>query len=391
MENPFRYGEVATGAHFTDRVAELAELTADLRSGQNVVIISPRRYGKTSLVIRAIERLQQERVLVAYLDLFRTPTKDRFADRLASAIYDGLVAPVERARHQALEMFQRLTIRPKITLNPDGSPSFEFTGAQRSQDVERTVESLLELPGEIARQRQRRVVLVLDEFQEATTIDPHLPALMRAVFQHQGEVAHVFLGSKRHLLQQVFTDENQPLYKLAKPVSLRPINPDDFAHFIRERFAASEQRVTEAAVDRILAITGGHPHDTQELCYFTWAEAQADRTEATAATVDRALGQVLEAEDAHHTTLWESLSTHQRLVLTALVTDERAVFAEAYRREHRLGAASAVQRSLERLVEREIVEFVAPGTYRLTDVFLRAWIAKLVGPRDRIPPSGLNG
>ncbi|HZS03099.1 MAG TPA: ATP-binding protein [Chloroflexota bacterium] len=379
MDNPFRYGEVATGAHFTNRVAELAELAADLRSGQNVVIISPRRYGKTSLVIRAMERLKQERVLTAYLDLFRTPTKDRFADRLAGAIYNGLVAPVERARQRALELFQQLSIRPKITLNPDGTPSFEFTAGHRAHDLDRTIEDLLEMPGQIARQRQRRVVLVLDEFQEVTSIDPHLPALMRAVFQHQGDVAHVFLGSKRHLLHHVFTDENEPLYKLAKPVTLRPINLDDFGEFIRERFAATEQHISEDALDRILAITGGHPHDTQELCYFTWAEAYIQRTEATPSLVERALSQVLEAEDAHYTTLWEGLSVHQRLVLTALVADENEVFSEAYRRRHRLGAASTVQRSLERLVERELVEFAAQGAYRVTDAFLRAWIAKLVG------------
>src|SRR5689334_18375891 len=113
MENPFRYGEIATGDHFTNRLAELAELTADLCNGQNVVIISPRRYGKTSLVVRVIDRLRQDRVLVSYLDLFRTPTKDRFADRLAGAIYDGLVAPMERVQHCALELFQQLSLRPK--------------------------------------------------------------------------------------------------------------------------------------------------------------------------------------------------------------------------------------------------------------------------------------
>src|SRR5438067_7702969 len=94
LENPFRYGDVATGFYFTDRAAELAELVADIRSGQNVVIISPRRYGKTSLVFRAVEQLQPDRVLIAYLDLFRAPTRDRFADQLAAAIYNGLVAPL---------------------------------------------------------------------------------------------------------------------------------------------------------------------------------------------------------------------------------------------------------------------------------------------------------
>jgi uncharacterized protein len=380
VDNPFRYGDVATGESFTDRSAELDELEADIRNGQNVVIISPRRYGKTSLIFRAIEDLRHERVLVAYLDLFRAPTKDRFADHLAEALYSGLVAPLERVWERAVDVFQKLSIRPKVTVNPDGSPSFEFTAGQRSRDIDRTIEDLLALPGQIATQRRRRVALVLDEFQEVLTVDPRLPGLMRAVFQVQPEVAHVFMGSKRQLMQQVFTHENEPLYKLAKPLSLHPISRDDFAAFIQERFVASGQKITDDAVRRVLATTDGHPHDTQELCYFTWSRAQTERAMATPAVVDRALGQVIEAEDARYTTLWEQLSAHQRLLLTALTQGGEAVYSEAYRREHRLGAASSVQKSLERLIERELVDFTPPASYRVSDAFLRAWIARLIAP-----------
>ena len=160
--------------------------------------------------------------------------------------------------------------------------------------------------------------------------------------------------------------------------------------FIRDRFAATAQQITEDAINYILSITDGHPHDTQELCYFTWAIAAGERAEATPALVDRALEQVLDAEDAHFTTLWESLSVHQRLVLAALVASGEAVYSEAYRRQHRLGAASNVQRSVERLVQRDLVELVSPGSYQLTDVFLRAWIVRLVAPNGGRPPAALE-
>lgn len=181
--NPFRYGDVATGKHFTDRVRELAEVQQDIRNGQNVVIISPRRYGKTSLIVEATHHLRRDHVLVAYLDLFRTPTKDRFADLLAAAIYSGLINPVERAWHNAVDLFQKLPIQPKVTIGSDGSPSFEFSAGPRSRDIDRTIEELLSLPGRIATERHRRVALVLDEFQQILEIDEHLPGMMRAVFQ----------------------------------------------------------------------------------------------------------------------------------------------------------------------------------------------------------------
>ncbi|MBI3976865.1 MAG: hypothetical protein HY331_01645 [Chloroflexi bacterium] len=121
----------------------------------------------------------------------------------------------------------------------------------------------------------------------------------------------------------------------------------------------------------------GHPHDTQELCYFTWSLAEAEKAPATPALVDRALNRVVDAEDARHTTLWDSLPARQRLVLTALITSGgEAVYSEEYRRRHRLGAASSVQKSLELLMARDLVERMPEGTYRVADTFLRAWVSR---------------
>lgn len=379
MENPFRYGDVATGAYFTNRTAELAELEGDIRSGQNVVIISPRRYGKTSLVHSAIERLRQEGVLIAYLDLFRCSNKELLADHLAGAIYKGLIAIPGQVAHQATKLFESLPLQPKVTLNLDGSMSFEFVAAERSRDLDKVIEGLLTLPGKVAKERRRRVALILDEFQEIVQIDSTLPARMRAIFQVQQEVSHVFLGSKRHLMQRVFTDINEPMYKLAKPLPLLPIQAADFTHFIRERFESTGGYVTDEAITRILEITECHPHDTQELCYFTWAIAQAENTLATPDLVARGLKRVLAAEDARYTTLWERLTTNQRLLLQALITSgSDGVYSEAYRRQNHLGASSTVHRSMSQLIADDLVESTPLGRFIVPDVFLRAWVKALI-------------
>ncbi len=379
--NPFRYGDVATGDYFTNRHRELDEVIADITSGQNIVIISPRRYGKTSLMFEAIRRLRGQKVLVAYLDLFRAPTKERFADLLASAVFSGLINPVERVLKDAIGFFQRLPIQPKVSIDPTGMPAFEFSAGQRSRDIDQAIEALLALPGRLAAERHRAVAVVFDEFQEILSIDPRLPGVMRAVFQTQGDVAHVFLGSKRHLMQDVFAGQHQPLYKMAKPISLRPIEPDAFASFIRARFSETLVPIDEAAIRRVLAITGGHPHDTQELCYFLWSLAQGGHPSSAVReeVVDAALAQVLDAESAHYTTVWEALSAHQRLVLLALAAESGPAFSESYRRRHRLGAASSMQRSLARLVERELIDRSASGEYVVADVFFREWIRARAG------------
>jgi hypothetical protein len=165
-EPPFRFGQVVAGEYFVGRAAEIASLTVDLRTATNVVLISPRRYGKTSLVLRVRRALEQEGSLVAYIDLLRTPSMERFASHIAAAISDGLLGRGAQALQRATEWFTQLRVRPRITLNQDGTPSFEFTGGAASVDVDATIEHLLGMLETVALDRKRRVVVVFDEFQE---------------------------------------------------------------------------------------------------------------------------------------------------------------------------------------------------------------------------------
>ena len=199
MDNPFRYGQVATGEHFTDRTRELASLVTDASSGQSVVIISPRRFGKTSLAIRAREELTHRKILVAYADLFRATTRQRLIDELGTALYRGLAGPVERARATASDFFRAFPLQPKISAGVDGSPSIEFSPLALPQDQDRALAELLEIPEQMGKGRDRRVVVMLDEFQEVVNLDATLPAVLRSIIQTQQHVAYVFMGSRQHL------------------------------------------------------------------------------------------------------------------------------------------------------------------------------------------------
>jgi hypothetical protein len=373
--NPFRYGAIVRGLHFADREDELRLLRENIRSGQNVVVISPRRYGKTSLVDRAIAQLRARGVLVAYLDLFRTPTKEQLADDLAQAIYDGLVSRVERAVRRAGDFFADLPVAPRLTITDSGRPALEFTTFERKQDVDRVLAGLLELPGRIAAERERRVALVLDEFQEIVSIDRDLAGVMRSVFQAQDEVAHVFLGSKRHVMEMLFMEKAQHLYRTAKPLLLGPIPPAKFARFVRRRFEASEVGVTDDVVDGILGLTGGRPYETQELCSFVWEQAREEGTLATPAVLERALDRLVQAESARYAAVWDGLSGHQRALVRAIAQEGTAIYSEEYRRRHKLGGASSVTTSMKALEAKELVEG-SGGDRTLADPFLGLWLRR---------------
>jgi hypothetical protein len=372
--NPFRYGALALDEAFTDRESEIAELEADVRNGQDVVIFAPRRYGKSSLVWRASQELARKKVLIAQVDLMTAPNPATFAEKLARTIHDDVASPLLRAKER-LRVFADLQVRPTITVDPQtGAPSFSFDIGQRREDLDVTIERLLELPGELAAERKRQVLLVLDEFQEVVEIDPHLPKLMRAVFQRQPEVAHVYLGSKRHMMQRIFNDENEPFWRSAKQVELGVIEREPFGAYVRRQFERTDRYIAPEAVDAILDTTGGHPYATQELCYFAWQETAADE-HAEIGHVDIALTKVLRSEHAHFSLLWERASGVQRLLLTELAREPGRPLTADYRRRHNLPAPSTVQRAVEALERDELVARDR-GRVRIVEPFLAAWLVR---------------
>lgn len=378
--NPFRYGGIALDEAFADREREVAELVADVQNGQDVVVFAPRRYGKSSLVWRAAGALARRRVLVAQVDLMTTPTKERLAEKLAASIYEQVASRLERAREAALAPFRALRVQPIITIDPlDGSLSFSFSLHRRHADIDATLERLLELPAELGAARNRRVALVFDEFQEIVAIDSGLPRLLRSIFQVQPEVAHVYLGSRRHVMAQIFNDENEPFWRSAKPVELGAIAAEPFAEFIVERARASGREIEPAVAAALVERTGGHPYATQELAYFLWEEA-APRASAGAAELERALAAVLRSEHAHFSLLWESCSRAQRLLLEALAREQPGrPFTSEYRDAHGLPSAPTMQRAARSLVEREVL-CRDGGAYEIAEPFLAEWIRASIAP-----------
>ena len=379
QSNPFRFGALALDEAFADREAEVRALKADVRNGQDVVVFAPRRYGKSSLVWRTAQELNAARVLVAQVDLMTAPTKEKLAEKLAKAIFDNIASPLHRAAEQALAPFRGLRVEPTITISPeDGSFSFSFSVGRREDEIDATLERLLQLPPELAASRRRRVALILDEFQEVVDIDRRLPRLLRSVFQEQPDVAHVYLGSKRHMMESIFNDENEPFWRSAKQVELGVIDPEAFAPFIVERFRTSGRPVGEDVAARVLELTGGHPYGTQELCYSLW-ERVAPAGAAGAEQIEGAIADVLRSEHAHFSLLWERATSRQRLLLEALASEPGQPFANEYRARHRLPSPSSMQRALAGLVDGEIVEKGGDGRHRIAEPFLAEWVRANVG------------
>jgi len=385
VRNPFRFGALARDEDFADRRREVRTLTADALNAQDVVVFAPRRFGKSSLVSAVMAQLVRNGALVADIDLWKIPTKEKLAEELAASIYANLTRARDRAVERALAPFRGLRVTPTITIDPEsGAIGFSFTAEQGEPDLDATIERLLELPAELGADQDKPVVVVIDEFQEIGKIGRDLTKLMRSVFQQQSNVSHIYLGSRKHLMESIFNDENEPFWRSAKQMELGPIPPGEFAGFITWRSADTGKGIDRGLVGRILAVTGGHPYATQRLCYEVWQE-----TESGAAATERelvlAFDSVLESEDSHFTLIWESAASAQQLLLEALAAEPGRPLTQSYRRRHRLPGASTVQRAIRALADRELISRHG-GDYRVAEPFLAEWINRnIVGSAVILP------
>jgi glyoxylase-like metal-dependent hydrolase (beta-lactamase superfamily II) len=237
--------------------------------------------------------------------------------------------------------------RPDLHANGDAA---ELARAMRS-----SIDRLLELPGRIGAERRRRTALVLDEFQEVVRLDETLPNRMRAVFQTQPEVCHAYLGSKRHVLDALFNDRNEPFWRSARQMTIGRLPRNALETFVRDRFAVSEREIDDDAVARLLELAEGHPYGTQELAFFTWARVPHGHA-AHAADVEAALSDVLRAEHNNLSRVWEGATQNERLVLLALRSGPASLYAEETRLSAGLPAATFVQRAVSALVREDVVE-----------------------------------
>jgi hypothetical protein len=217
---------------------------------------------------------------------------------------------------------------------------------------------------------------LFDEFQEVVAIDPRFPNLMRATFQAQPEVGHVYLGSKRHVLEGIFNDRNQPFWRSAKRIEIGVIDPRKFADFIRARFTEGGRELSDEALERLLDATGGHPYATQELAYYTW-ELVPPGAEATTAIIEQALTNVLRSENNHLAQLWDDAPKQQRLVMLALAEEPTdSMYSAAYRERHELPSNPSLQTALGALSQKEIVGRDAAGRYALVEPFVAEWLMR---------------
>jgi hypothetical protein len=380
MPNPFVYGEVVPVEAFFDRVTELDRLTLDLLAGQKVFLISPRRYGKSSLVRQALRAAERGGALTVDVTVSSYSSYVAFLEGYARALL-GVETRLDRATAWLKDMLG--ATRPEIRIEPEaggkgkGKLAVSFPGARTDRDVSRLAQEVFALPGRIAEARGRRLAVALDEFQAIGAFNGgSVEHALRAAVQHQRQVGYVFSGSEPSLMERML-GRSRPFYKAGPVMRLQKIPADLFAEALEARFRATRIRPVAGLGSAIVELAGNLPYDVQRLAHEVWDDARAAGSRSVGledlhATLTRLLGEHNELFDA----TWQRLTLSQRAALRAAVLqDGRELLSADVRSRHRLGGASTVQASLTALVREDVL--ARDGTkYVVVDSLFREWVAR---------------
>ncbi len=373
MQNPFKFGSVVTGSDFADRRRERAELAKELTDGQHLFLLSPRRFGKTSLILTVLDSLDSRGMTVAYLDTFRTTTPVQMLELMARTLLRAAESRPERLLRLAMNLLGRL--RPQVGTDSEGNSTLSFDIGASPRSVLALQEEVLTLPERLATERKKHLVLCIDEFQEIQRFPGGgLEKAMRSHFQRHRHVSYLFAGSKESALREMATRERSPFYKFGRLLSLGAIPQDEFLPFMETRFKRGRLNTTSEVLEAILAAADDVPYNVQRLCHQIWADHAGQSKRITEKDIGDALATILDQDNSYFSALWDGLSLHQRQVLQAITrAGGRNVFASEFLTAHRLGSHSSVQTSLKKMLKEQIVIKV-DGEYRIADAFFREWI-----------------
>src|SRR5713226_8169632 len=374
MHNPFVYGEVVPAAAFVDRVVELERLVGAVTAAQKVFLISPRRYGKSSLIRRALAAMARRGALTVDVTVSSFSSYAAFLEGYARAL-GAAETNWDRSRDWLRDVIR--SARAEFRRSPERPPLVSFPGVRSDRDVARLAHEVFALPARLADVRRRQVVVALDEFQAIGGFNGGtVEHAMRAAVQSQRDVGYVFAGSEPSLMERMLGPK-RPFYKAGPVVRLDRIPPEEFAAFIDSRFTRSGMRPEPGLGAAIVELAGNLPYDVQRLAHETWDDVRAGGgRRATLDDLHQALRRLLAEQQTMFEAMWQRLTLAQRAVLRAVVLEEgRELLSADVRARHRLGGPSTVQAALAALVRDDLVAREA-GRYGVVDSLLREWVAR---------------
>lgn len=371
-ENPFVFGEIIDDTNFVDRTEELEQLVKDLGDGQKVFLLSPRRFGKSSLVSVALLRLQKRHIHPVNITVSNYSSYTQFLEKFAEKVLRAAGA-WDHVKDWIKRFVQR--VKPQASVDmATGEVSVSF-GKETGFNPEPIAEDVFALPGELARNGGFRMAICMDEFQQISQFDGRsVEENLRNAAQRQREVGYVFAGSQPSLMEEMLSPK-RPLHRAGPKMFLDKIPADAWKEFISRNFRKRGRAIDEQGVEGLLASADLIPYDVQRIAHELWDYAELkDKRQLDLSDVNFVINRLVASQSTFYETQWEQVSARQRATLQAIAhRGVASIYSEAVRQEFRLGAASSVQKALEALDSKDVLDMYE-NSYFFIDPLFAHWI-----------------
>lgn len=370
METPFIFGKIATEKNFTDREQETSYLVSHFTSLINTIIVSPRRWGKSSLVNKAakLAMAQDSKLRICHIDLFNVRNEEHFYSLLAQKVIAATSSKWEEAIGNAKKFFSRLVPKISIGTDPTNEVSIDFDW----EEVKRNPDEILDLAEKIAKEKGLKIVICVDEFQNIAEFDDpeYFQKKLRSHWQLHQNVSYCLYGSKRHMMLEVFTDSSKPFYKFGNLIFLNKIETEYLVTFFNSRFTDTGKRITNEASHLIAMLVDNHPYYAQQLAQLSWLRTKDECTEEIVREAHTAL---VEQLSLLFVTITETLTFQQLCYLKALLAGEKAITSTEVMHRYGISSPTSVARSKAALVKNDILDNQA-GKMSLQDPIYAYWL-----------------
>lgn len=375
MKNkPFVFGVATSGDNFTDREKETERLLLNFRHGVNTVLISPRRWGKTSLVQKVCRLAQSDKLKIVYLDIFSCRSDRDFYDAFASAVLKQTSSKVDEWFENIKLFLSRIS--PKISMGPD--PMTDFSISLEMNPNNDDIDEILQLPEKIAQKKGCSIVVCIDEFQQIAEFKDSktFQKKLRSIWQLQESVSYCLFGSKKHLMNELFEKRSLPFYKFGDAIYLQKIGTSDWINYISERFKATGKQISNDLAAKICQMVENHSSYVQQLSWLVWIHTDIIATEKD---LKAAYQDIIDQNTPLFEKQTESLSTYQMNFLRAVLDGVCSEFTtQEVLRKYQLGSSANVSIIKRALVKKELIE-IEKGQIAITDPIMKVWLKRELG------------
>lgn len=368
---PFIFGIATSGDNFTDRKKDTERLLLNFQHGVNTVLISPRRWGKTSLVQKVCHLAQSDKLKVVYLDIFLCRSDKDFYDAFAAAVLKQTSSKLDEWLENIKLFLSRVS--PKISIGTD--PMTDFSISLEMNPKREDIEEILQLPEKIAQKKGFNIVICIDEFQQIAEFKDSktFQKRLRTVWQLQKSVSYCLFGSKKHLMNELFEKKSLPFYKFGDAIYLSKIGTADWVEYICSRFMVTGKVITKELAERICRMVDNHSSYVQQLAWLVWI--RTDQL-ATINDLEAAYQDIIEQNTPLFEKQTESLTTYQMNFLRAIIDGVHSEFTtQETLNKYQLGSSANVAIVKKALVKKELIE-VEKRQIVISDPLLAVWLKK---------------